>query len=111
MSYRHPTPLEIRISSRLQPVAKWLDKRLEKRFEGRVHFVLMINVRDNDTVHSDPQDWPIGSYVSTCDRETSALMMLELLAKWEANDDLPPLHELTDANGRSLDEILGRGTH
>ena len=113
MSYSTPTPHEIRISNNLQKIANKLGKLFVKETGGEVDFILCVSSKsERETVlSSDMQDAPVGSYVSTMTRETAALSMMELLAKWEANKDMPPIHELKDANGRSLDEILGAGPH
>jgi len=112
MSYRHPTPHEIRISANLQKIAKRLEKDLERATGGKCHWLLNVSPAvDDRSDYRDMQDAPVASYVANSDRRTSALIMLELLAKWEANGELPPLHELRDDAGRSLEEILGSGVN
>lgn len=105
MSYNNPTQHEIRISSNLQKVAKKLNRLLKKETGEECYFILSVSSKEaRDSSEDTP---PVGSYVGNMDRETSALLMLELIAKWEANKELPPIHELRDANGKSLNEILG----
>ena len=113
MSYKTPSPHEIRISSNLQKVAKKLDKLFKKETGGECDFVLCVSSKsERETLNASAmQDAPVGSYVASMDRESSAMLMCELLMKWEANGDMPPIHELKDANGRSLAEILGQGPH
>lgn len=113
MSYSNPTPHEIRISRNLQKVADKLSKLFKKETGGDCDFVLCISSKsERDTLgSSEMKDAPVGSYVASMDRESSAMLMCELLAKWKVNGDMPPIHELKDANGRSLAEILGQGPH
>jgi len=111
MSYENPTPHEIRISANLQKVAKRLDKDLEKRTGHRCHFILCVTPIRSDEEADTLLEEPIANYVANSDRQTSALIMLQLLAKWQMNGDMPPIHELRDADGKSLADILSAGTH
>ena len=112
MSYREPTPHEISISKCLHDVAKAAEKSLNELSGGECAFFIWATPRE--TVSGEPVpilDAPVSNYVSNMEREGAALTMLELLAKWETNQTIPPLHELKDANGRTLAEILGAGPH
>lgn len=113
MSYENPTPHEIRISEKLQKVGRKLQKLLVHHTGAECDFVLCVNSQAARGQQGQllPGDAAIGSYIATMDRESSALSMIELIAKWQANKELPPIHELRDASGRSLAEILGAGPH
>lgn len=113
MSYSNPSPHEIRISNNLQNVAKKLNKLFRKETGGECDFVLCVSSKsERETLASTSfEDAPVGSYVASMDRESSAMLMCELLMKWELNGDMPPIHELKDSDGRSLAEILGQGPH
>lgn len=113
MSYRTPTPHEIRMSAVMKKAVKKIDRLLTTLSGGECDFIICVSSKSERKTHAvtDLQDAPVGNYAATMNRESSALMMLELMAKWRANEEMPPIHDLRDANGRTLSEILGEGPH
>jgi len=113
VSYLEPTPHEIRISATLQRVARKLEKLLVRETGERCAFLLVVNSARARAASEGGAiaHQAIGSYCASTDRETSAIMMLELLAKWAHNGEIPPVHELRDSRGQSLADVLGEGPH
>lgn len=111
MSYDDPTPHELRISRNLQKVAADLKKSFRKRTGGECDFVLsVVSKAENEKARGDTlHQAPVGSYISTMERESAALSMCELLSKWQMRGEMRPIHELRDAEGRSLKDILEEG--
>lgn len=114
MSYQNPTPHEIRMSRCLQKVMTKTEKLINRLSDGKC--AVFIWCTPMATVSQQPlqslNDAPVANYVANIEREGAAITMMELIAKWQLNGDLPPLHEMKDASGRTFDEILGlNGTH
>ena len=104
MPVNNPTPTEIAISQNMQRIIRKIISYARKRIRADVHVTVFV-------MPGSGADGDIVSYASSVDRESSALMLLEVLARWAADEKMKPLHELRDAKGRSLQEILGAGPH
>jgi len=97
----------------MQKVANKTEKLLTKLSGGKCAFFIWCTPYDTISHNqvSSMHDAPVSNYVANIEREGAAITMLELIAKWQSNGELPPLHKMRDASGRSFDEVLGAGPH
>jgi len=109
MSYQNPTPHELRLGPNLAKVAKKMQKIFLKETGGEVDFILVVNSTSARKMQRSTGETPVGNYIANMSRESSALSMAELLAKWQMSGQIPPLAELKDADGNSLADILNAG--
>lgn len=105
MPYNNPIAHEIRISNNLQKIARKLTKLFDKHTGDDVDFILCVSSKSaRENAKSD--EVAIGNYVASIDRTSSAMLMMELILKWQLMHEIPPVSELKDANGNSLLEIM-----
>jgi len=106
MAYNNPSKHELRIGPKLQLIAKKMQKLFVRETGGEVDFILVVNSKAARKLQASGAGVPAGMYVASMDRTSSALSMAELLLKWQLVGDIPPLNELTDANGNKLKDIM-----
>lgn len=107
MSYRNPTKHELKLSSVLEKVYEKSLKLLNKKSKGECLMFMWCSSAESQRNDTDNmQDAPVANYISNMDRETATITMLELIHKWQHNGELKPIHELKDADGKYLSDIL-----
>lgn len=96
MSYRKPTPTEIKLSNNMQGFAKRIKAFLvKKKLENTVFFFFI--APDTPIIEEAPiSEQPIASYVSNAKRKDIAVLMMTILMRWEIRGQAPPIHELVE---------------
>lgn len=110
MAYNNPSNHEKRMGPFLQKAAKKVQKMFVRETGGEVDFILLVSSTAARKMQASGAGVPVGMYVASMDRVSSALSMAEMLAKWQIVGAIPPLSELRDADGNSLNDILKQFT-
>ena len=107
MAYNNaPSHHEKRIGPKLQRIMKKLEKQFLKETGGECDILLVVNSSSARRQQFSGAGVPVGMYIANMDRTSSALVMAEMLAKWQLVGSIAPLNELEDAAGNKLSDIL-----
>ena len=96
MSYRTPTPTELRISKKLPKVADQIQKWLRKQKIQDTHFFLFVTPNTPVDESRTLEHQPVAGYISNANREDMAKTMLTMMMRWEIEGAIPPLHEIAE---------------